>query len=136
MAPIYGSAQASYGGSPWGSYFLPGYNYSTPGQDMSGSGIADYLQRQNWQIAYDYWSKGAGLSPNGLFAQFARSQEPLMQRAFNASLVTNPDMTPQNFLNQYGQNLQNVWGSLPYQLRGENPSSWGQGRTQWVRRNN
>lgn len=140
MPPVYGTAQSTFGGQTWPSYFLPGFNYGS--QLPPGSDLSDYLQRQNWQIAYDYWSQGAGLSPTGQFASFVRSQEPLIQRAFNASLVSNPDLTPQTFLGQYlgspnggGGGLYDTFQSLPYQQRGEDPSQWGGGRTQWVRRN-
>lgn len=131
-----------YAGQSWGSYFLPGFTYGQQLPGMENSLISDYLQRQNFQIAYDYWSQGAGLSPNGAFANFVRSQQPLIERAYNAALVPNPDLTPQQFLGSYlnGQNgnpgLTDTFNSMSYQQRGENPSAWGQGRSQWVRRNN
>lgn len=140
MADPYGGSV--YGGQPWGSYYLPGFDYGSPLGNMSSSPIADYLQRQNWQIAFDAATGGAGLSPFGSFAQFVRSQEPLMQRAYNAALLANPNLVPQDFLKQYigqpgqgaGASLMNTFQSLPYQLRAEDPARWGQGATQWVRR--
>lgn len=135
-----------YGGQPWPSYFLPGFDYGDPLAPYGGSPnseLSDYLQKQNWQIAYDYWSQGAGLSPTGQFAQFVRSQEPLIQRAFNTAMISNNNLTPQTFLGQYlgsptggSGGLYDTFRSLPYQQRGEDPSQWGQGRVQWVRRNN
>ena len=136
MPPVYGQPGGPYGGQSWGSYYLPGFNYGSQIPNAENSDLADYLQKQNFQIAYDYWSQGAGLAPNGAFAQYVRSQEPLTNRAFNTATLSNPDLTPQSFLKNYMGGMQQQFQSLPYQLRGENPRQWGQGRTQWVKRNN
>lgn len=117
---------------------------STAGGGISGIGqiptLSDYLQRMNWQLAYDYATKGAGLQPQGAFNNFVRSQQDIVQRAYNASLVDNPDQTHQQFLGTYGgpngilDTMRQQFQKMPYQLRGEDPRAWGQATMGWVPR--
>lgn len=131
------------GGSGW---FIPGYNWGGKAPTSTGTGtlpsLGDYLQRMNFQTAYDVNTQGAGLNPQSAFAGYVRSQQDLLNRAFNAAQVYNPDLTPQQFLQGYGgpeglmSTMRQKFQSLPYQLRGEDPRQWGQGALGWVARNN
>ena len=129
-----------------GRWFDPTNNYGGAGPTPNGPmdqvpTLSDYLQRQNWQIAYDTATQGAGLTSKGAFANYVRSQQDLMQRAYNAALVRNNNLLPQEFLAGFGgpggltSQMQQSFNALPYQLRGEDPKSWGQGPLGWVVRN-
>jgi hypothetical protein len=132
-----------YSASPYGYYdWTSDYGTTMPG--FENSPVSEFLRRQNFQIAYDYATRGAGLRPGGSFANFVRSQQDLVQRAFNQAMMKNPALQgdPSVFINQYmgGPNgmaaMQQQFNALPYQLRGEDPTRWGQGTARWVPRNN
>lgn len=137
--------QFNWGDTPGGGWYDPNnlYGGQQPGPNTGGSTLptlSDYLQRMNFQIAYDYATQGQGLNPKGAFSNYVRSQQDMLQRAYNAALVSNPDLTHQQFLSGYGNGtgllpqLQQNFQSLPYQLRGEDPRQWGQGTQGWVPR--
>lgn len=129
-----------YAGSP---YYNPNSNYGNTLPNNGGWQIGDILQNQQWDIAYDVATRGLGLDPKGAFSTFVRGQSPLVQRAFQAALTKNPNLQHTSFLKDHfggpggaiGQ-MQNTFNALPFQLRGENPTAWGQGAQRWVTRNN
>lgn len=120
-----------------GTYYIPGFDYGSQYQTGGpGTILGDQYINQNPQAAFDMWSQGAGLTNETPFGRYVRAQEPLIQRSYQAALLSNPDLKYWDFLNNYVGSLSQRFQTLPYQLREEQPRLWGQGPLRWIGRSN
>ena len=120
---------AGVGGGSWGNPLTQKYF----GTDAN-SGIGQTFYQMHPEYAYDRMVAGEAPNSSAPYAQFLRSQYPVVNAGWTNASVANPKLQFTDYVSQRARGLHDQFNQLSAQMRGENPALFGNstgGRQMW-----